>query len=84
MLTSPTKENFPIDIDPAQVVRWIIAEQGAAPRALKTSARRVTEVQEIGARSEFHLVDEEREDLSEFATIVALEIAPTHERDSWS
>ena len=52
-----------------------MAEQAAAPRALKTSARRVTEVREIAVRSEFRLGDEEREDLSEVATIATLEIA---------
>ena len=76
-------ESFPVDIDPEQVVRWIMAEHAAAPSTLKTSARRVTEVREIPARSEFHLGDEEREDLSELATIATLEIAPAHERDGW-
>ena len=28
-------ESFPVDIDPAQVVRWIMAEHAAAPSTLK-------------------------------------------------
>jgi len=76
-------ESFPVDIDPAQVVRWIMAERAAAPFLLKATARRATEVREIPARSEFHLGDEEREDLSELATIATLEIGPAHERDGW-
>ena len=76
-------ERFPVDIDPAQVVRWIMAEHAAAPFALKATARRATEVREIPARSEFHLGDEEREDLSELASIATLKIGPAHERDGW-
>ena len=34
-------------------------------------------------RRESHLGDEEREDLSEIATIAALEIAPAHASDGW-
>lgn len=76
-------ESFPVDIDPQQLVRWVMAEHDTAPSSLKTSGRRVSELREIPARSEFHLGDEEREDLSEVATIATLEIAPVHERDGW-
>lgn len=61
-------ESFAVDIDPGQVVRWIMAEHRIASSTLKTVARRVTEVREIPARSTDHLGDEEREDLSEVAT----------------
>jgi hypothetical protein len=82
-------ESFPVDIDAKhdidakQIVRWIMAEQAAAPSTFKTIARRTTEVRGIPARSEFHLGDEEREDLSEVATIATLEIAPAHASDGW-
>ena len=58
-------ESFPVNIDAEQVVRWIMAEQAAAPSTFKTTATRTTEVREIPARREYHLGDEEREDLSE-------------------
>ena len=83
MSNSPATENFPVDIDPAQVVRWLMTERAATRAALTTSARYVTEVRKIPMRSEFHLGDEEREDLSELATVATLEIAPMHERGSW-
>jgi len=76
-------ESFAVDVDPGQVVRWVIAERNATPSSLKTLARRVTEVRDIAARSEYHLGDQEREDLSEVATIATLEIAPAHDRDGW-
>jgi hypothetical protein len=74
---------FPVDIDPQQIVRWIIAEHRITPSSLKLAARRTTEVRQIPARREFHLGDEEREDLSEIATVATLEIAPAHPSDGW-
>ncbi len=74
---------FPVDIDPQQIVRWIIAEHRITPSSLKLAARRTTEVRQIPARREFHLGDEEREDLSEIATVATLEIAPSHPSDGW-
>ena len=62
-------ESFPVNIDAEQVVRWIMTEQAAAPSTFKTTATRTTEVLEISERREYHLGDEEREDLSEVATL---------------
>ena len=39
-------ESFPVDIDAEQIVRWVMAEQAAAPSTFKTTARRVTEAAE--------------------------------------
>jgi hypothetical protein len=75
--------SYPIDIDPGQLVRWIVEEQAAAPTRFRTSAWRGAEVRKIPARKELHLGDEEREDLSEVDTVAALEIAPQHASDGW-
>jgi hypothetical protein len=40
-------------------------------------------MRELPVRREIHLGDEEREDLSEIATIGMLEIAPAHASDGW-
>jgi hypothetical protein len=58
-------EPFPVNIDPKQIVHWVIAEHRVSPSSLKTLARRTTEVRQIPARADLHLGDEEREDLSE-------------------
>jgi len=76
-------ETYPVDIDPGQVARWVKAECEVAPSTLKISARRRREVREIPVRAETHLGDEEREDLTEIATIATLEIAPVHASDGW-
>jgi hypothetical protein len=83
MSNSTAVESFPVEIDAAQVVRWLMTERAVTPTALRTTARCVTEVRKIPMRSEFHLGDEEREDLSEVATIATLEITPMHERERW-
>ena len=76
-------ESYPVDVDPAQVVRWLVAEQAAGSLALRLSGRRLVDAREIPIRRELHLGDEEREDLSEVATIATLEIAPLHTNDGW-
>ena len=76
-------QTYPVDIDPEEVVRWIVAEQATAPSTFRIVAWRVTEAREIPLRKEFHLGDEEREDLSEIVTIATLEIAPARAADGW-
>jgi hypothetical protein len=76
-------QNYQVDIDPEQVVRWAMAQHEVAPTSLRLYARRSSEMREIPARKEFHLGDEEREDLSEVATVATLEIAPWHTNEGW-
>jgi len=76
-------EPFPVDIDPKQIVRWVLAEHRVSPSSLKALVRRTTEVRPIPARADLHLGDEEREDLSEIATIATLEITPGHPSEGW-
>jgi hypothetical protein len=74
---------YPVDIDPGQLVRWIIEENKTAPTRFRTLARRAAEVREIPTRRDLHLGDEEREDLSEVDTVATLEIAPAHASQGW-
>jgi hypothetical protein len=76
-------ETYPVDIDAGQVARWVKAECEVAPFTFKISASRRQEAREIPVRAETHLGDEEREDLTEIATIATLEIAPVHVGDGW-
>lgn len=76
-------ETYPVDIDAGQVVRWVIAEQRAAPSTFRITASRITEARDIPMRKEFRLGDEEREDLTEVATIATLEVRPFHSEDGW-
>jgi hypothetical protein len=77
-------ETYPADVDPDQLVRWVMAERRAAQRpAISAIARRTTEVREIPIRREVHLGDQEREDLSEIATVGTLEIAPLEPGKGW-
>jgi hypothetical protein len=76
-------ETYPIDADPEQVGRWLKAECEAMPSAFRIAARRTREVREIPIRRENHLGDQEREDLSEVATVATLEFAPVRASDGW-
>jgi hypothetical protein len=76
-------EHYPVGIDPKQIVHWVMAERRVFPSSLKILARRATEVRQIPTRANLHLGDEEREDLSEVATVATLEITPAHPSDGW-
>jgi hypothetical protein len=76
-------ESYPVDMDPAQVVRWVKAEQERSPSTFRITVRRSRQVRDIPARPELHLGDEEREDLNEIETVAILEVAPAHAADGW-
>jgi len=76
-------QTYPVDIDPKQLVRWVMAEQQRATATLRVSARTGMETREIPVRQEWHLGDEERENLNEVATVATLEITPAHAADGW-
>ena len=76
-------QTYPIDVEPEQIVDWIMAESRVAPSEFRVSARRVIEARELPTRKEFRLGEEERDDLSEIAAVGTLQIAPTHAADGW-
>jgi len=76
-------QSYPVDIDPQQLVRWVKTEYASAPSTFRVTASRRREVREIPDRPETHFGDQEREDLSEIATIATLEIAPLNASDGW-
>jgi hypothetical protein len=77
-------ESYPVDVDPEQLVRWVKAECEAVPSMFRTTARRTREVRKLPVDGNAHLGEDEREDLSEIATIAILDIAPAHASDGWS
>ena len=76
-------ETRPIEIEPEQIVSWMMSEIRVAPSEFKVSARRTIERRELPTRKELRLGEEEREDLSEVATVGTLQIAPVHASDGW-
>lgn len=79
-----TVTTYPIDIEPEQIVRWLMSEQDITPSLFRFDARRAVEVRDIPPRPDLHLGDEEREDLTEVATIATLEVTPAIAGDGWS
>jgi hypothetical protein len=76
-------QSYPLDVDPEQLIRWIMTERAAKPSRFKLAANRVAEDREIPLRKEFRLGDEVREDVSDVATVATLELAPAQD-EGWS
>ena len=74
---------YPIELEPDQIVRWFLTEQKETPSLFQFDARRAVETHDVPLRAEYHLGDEEREDLTEVEMIATLEVKPAHARDSW-
>lgn len=74
---------YPVDVEPEQIVKWVMAEHRMRPSALKIAARRTVEERAIPLRKELHLGDDDREDLSEIAVNAILEVAPANASDGW-
>jgi hypothetical protein len=74
---------YPIDIEPEQIVRWLMAEQQTTPSLFRFDVRRGSEIRDIPDRADLHLGDEEREDLGEVTTTATLEVTPAHRGDGW-
>jgi hypothetical protein len=71
-------DTYPVEIEPDQIVHWVMAETNAASRRFRISGWRNVEQRQIPVDTVSRFGDEEREDLSEIATIAVLEIAPLH------
>ncbi len=76
-------ETYSLDIDPAQIVRWLRAEHLPGKSPFRVTARRSSTIEELPTATRFHLGDSEREDLSEVATFATLDIEPLHVNEGW-
>jgi hypothetical protein len=76
-------QTFPVEIEPEQIVRWVIAERQAAPSKYRAIARRAKEVREMPAGKELRLGDAECDDLSEVASVASVQIAPIFPNKDW-
>lgn len=75
--------SYPVDIDPEQVVRWLIVERQRGTSDLEITVRRSNETQPIQPRAKDRLGDAEREDLHDEATVARLEVSPVHASKGW-
>ena len=75
---------YPIDIEPEQIVKWLMAEQEATPSLFRFDARRMSEARDVPPLPKYHLGDEEREDLAEVDTIAILEVRPARPSNGWT
>lgn len=78
-------DNYPVELDAEQIVRWLIDEQRAGHRELQVTASRSYMREDIptSQQQRRRLGKEELEDISEVTAIGTLEIAPLHENEGW-
>ena len=76
-------ENYAVDTDVEQVIRWLLREQGIGGRVLRISARRAADLWETPVPIEWWMDEEEREDPGGRIAIAVLEIAPLHADEGW-
>lgn len=77
-------QSYPVDIEPEQLIRWIIAEREKAASQFVTVASCVKETRDIPLKKELRLGEEAREDVSEIVTLATLKITPARPNDGWS
>ena len=76
-------ENYAIDADVEQVIRWLLTEQGSGGRVLRISARRAADMWETPVRIDWWMDEEEREDPGGRIAIAVLEITPLQADEGW-
>lgn len=76
-------EPYPVDIEPAQILRWLLAEEEFAPKTFKIVATHTMEIHELPTKKEARLGEEAQSDLSEVATIATLQINPGDPALGW-
>ena len=76
-------ENYAVDADVEQVIRWLLREQGIGGRVLRISARRAADMWETPVRIDWWMDEEEREVPDERVAVAVLEIAPLHPDEGW-
>jgi hypothetical protein len=77
-------ESFAVDVDPAQIVQWLLAEEREGRRDYSIYAARSYLREPPPETAECRLGDEEREDIDQVTVIGMLEIAPFAYADGWT
>ncbi len=76
-------DTYPLDIDPKQIVRWLIEEQRSGRLHLDVLATRSYITEPLGEAEMQRLGDEEDEDLSDVLAVGILDVSPAAESDGW-
>ncbi len=77
-------ERFAIDLDPTQLVHWLLAEEEEGRLDHNIHAAHSYSWQPAPDTAEFRLGDEEQEDVDQVTLVGHLEIAPFAEGDGWT
>lgn len=76
-------EIWPVDVEPEQIVRYVLAESRSARPRFNAFARRAKETRDIPPRKELRLGDEDISDVSESVTLATLDVSPAEGGAGW-
>jgi hypothetical protein len=76
-------ETYPIDIDAAQIVRWLIDERRRGASHLNVFATRSYAVEALDENERQHLDTEDEGDLDDILAVGTLEVHPAADRNGW-
>jgi len=79
-----TMETYPLDIDPEQIVLWLMQEERAGRGKLQLAASRAYETPEVAGRELADLGDQERAELSDVLEVGLLEVTPPPGSARWT
>jgi len=77
-------EAYPLDIDPNQIVRWLMNEERQRASDLLVRVTRSYWRRDLGPQDDSKLGDAEREDLGESAEVGLVEVRPRHHPSLWT
>lgn len=75
---------YPIDLEPEQVVQWLLGEGHVEDNRLSVRATRFFETGALDGGQSRRLGDEEREEIGEVVEVGLLEVRPRLHSDRWA
>jgi len=77
-------ETYPVDVDPKQIVRWLMNEERQRDADLLVTVTRTYWRRTLRPQDDSRLGDAERDDLGESAEVGFVEVRPRHQPSLWT
>jgi hypothetical protein len=77
-------ETYAVDVDPKQIVRWLMNEERQRGSDLLVTVTRTYWRRALGPQDDSRLGDAERDDLGESAEVGLVEVRPRHQPSLWT
>jgi len=77
-------ETYPVDVDPKEIVRWLMDEERQGASDLLVTVTRTYWRRALGPQDDSRLGDAERDDLGESTEVGLVEVRPRHQPSLWT